>query len=114
MAIVSSVLSSGSPLSQVLRHPVLSRDVVDGLRDGLSTCRSTRALSSEARSAILAACRYARRESWTPEQLLVAIKECCYSSPEISRMVTASERDGFVSRIITLCIHEFFRPDIVD
>ena len=52
----------------------------------------------------------ARTNSWTPEQLLIAVKDACYTSPEISSLTTTSERDAVLAKIVTGCINEFYRP----
>jgi hypothetical protein len=44
------------------------------------------------------------------EQLLIAVKEACYTSEEIGRLTTTSEREALVSTIVTACIQEFYRP----
>jgi hypothetical protein len=92
------------------QQPALNRDVVRKLRDGIATCRSPRGLSVEARAVISDVCRIARNSSWTPEQLLIAVKEACYSSPEISRLTTASDREAMLATIVTACINEFYTP----
>lgn len=91
-------------------HPTLAKDVVRRLRDGIATCKSPRGLSPEARSVIRDMCSVARASSWTPEQLLVAVKEACYTSPEISTLTSTSEREAMISTIVTACISEFYHP----
>lgn len=91
------------------QHPGLSKDLMEELRSGLATCRSMHGLTPEARQAIVNLCDGARRDSWTPEQLVVAVKDACYSSTEIAHLTTTSERDAFLARIVTECIQEFFR-----
>lgn len=87
---------------------------MEQLRDGLATCRGQRGLTPEARDAIVTLCAGARRDGWTPEHLLVAVKQACATSPEISHLTTTSERDAFLAKIITACIQEFFRSDPAD
>ena len=96
---------AGSP------HLSLPLEAMDQLRDGLATCRSKRGLTPEAQRAIVTLCDGARRDSWTPEQLIVAVKDACYQSNEIAHLTTTSERDAFLARIVTACIQEFFRQD---
>jgi hypothetical protein len=91
-------------------HPVLEHDVVQRLRDGIATSRSARGLSGEARLVISELCTIARANSWTPEQLLIAVKDACYSSPEISSLTTTSEREAVLARIVSACITEFYKP----
>ncbi len=91
------------------QHPALPEETMAELRDGLATCRGSRRLTPQAQASITTLCRYARGARWTPEQLLVAVKDACYTSPEITHMTTTSERDAFLSKIVTACIKEFFR-----
>jgi hypothetical protein len=51
----------------------------------------------------------ARSSLWTPEQLVVAVKDVCYSSPDFARQHTSSEREAIIARIVTGCIREFYR-----
>ena len=91
-------------------NPTLPKDVLKRLRDGIATSRSSRGLSAEARVVITDLCSMARTNSWTPEQLLIAVKDACYSSPEISSLTTTSERDAVLAKIVTGCINEFYKP----
>ncbi len=91
------------------QHPPLSPESMKILRDGLATCRSKRGLTPEAVAAVGSLCANAHKEGWTAEQLLMAVKEACYSSAEISHLTTTSERDAFLSKVISACIREFYR-----
>ncbi len=93
------------------QHVSLSKESMDQFRKGLATCRSKRGLTPEAIQAIVMLCDGARRDAWTPEQLVVAVKDACYTSSEITHLTTTSERDAFLAKIITACIQEFFRQD---
>ncbi|MDO8502408.1 MAG: hypothetical protein Q7S20_11255 [Gemmatimonadaceae bacterium] len=90
---------------------MLPADSMARLQTGLATCRPTRRLTPEARDALMAICGGARRDGWTPEQLLVAVKDACNTSSEISHLTTTSERDAFLAKVITVCIQEFYRDD---
>ena len=91
-------------------HRTLPFEAVRTLRDGLAPCQTTRRLSAEARHAIGDLGRTARENDWCMEQLLIAVKEACYTSEEISRLTTTSEREALVSTIVTACIQEFYAP----
>ena len=91
-------------------HPKLSDEILKSLQDGLATCTSRRALSPEARKAIARLCAVARENSWNPEQLVVVVKEACYSCPRISHLTTSSEREAMLATIVTGCIQEFYTP----
>ena len=90
------------------QQPTLSKEIIGRLRDGIATSKSSRGLSPEARAVISDVCRIARSNEWTPEQLLVAVKDACYSSPEISSLTTTSERETILARIVSACINEFY------
>ena len=81
------------------------------LREGLATCRSKRGLTPEAQAAIVSLCTEARQNGWTAEQLLMAVKDACYSSPEISHLTTTSERDAFLAKVVSSCIREFYKGE---
>jgi len=91
-------------------QPKLSDEILKSLRDGLATCSSRRGLSPEARQALASICRVARDDGWTPEQLLILVKEVCYSSPEITHLTTTSEREALLSTIVSGCIREYYTP----
>jgi len=97
-------------LSTVPMQPKLSDDVLKSLRDGLATCTSRQGLSPEARQAIASICTLAREHGWTPEQLLILVKEVCYTSPEITHLTTTSEREALLSMIVSGCIQEYYTP----
>lgn len=81
------------------------------MREGLATCRSKRGLTPEANAAIVSLCNDAHENGWTAEQLLMAVKDACYSSPEISHLTTTSERDAFLAKVVSSCIREFYKGD---
>jgi hypothetical protein len=91
-------------------QPKLSDDILKSLRDGLATCSLRRGLSPEARNALAAICGVAREKSWTPEQLVILVKEVCYTSPEITHLTTTSEREALLATIVTGCINEYYSP----
>lgn len=111
---MSTLVTQGHRVSDHQRgapNVSLSEESMDQLRKGLATCRSKRGLTNEARQAIMMLCDGARRDAWTPEQLVVAVKDTCYTSNEITHLTTTSERDAFLAKIVTACIQEFFRQD---
>lgn len=86
----------------------MSSQAMATLREGLATCRSKRGLTPEAQSAIVSICQTAHKDGWTAEQLVMAVKEACYTSPEIAHLTTTSERDAFLAKIVTACIKQFY------
>jgi hypothetical protein len=90
--------------------PDVPAPVGQALRDGLATCVARRRFTPEARRAISDLCIVARQNGWTPEQLLVTVKEACYKSPDFVSLNSTSEREVLVASVITGCITEFFEP----
>jgi hypothetical protein len=97
-------------LTTIPVNPKLSDEILKSLQDGLATCTSHRALSPEARRAIAKFCTLARENSWTPEQLVIVVKEACHLSPEISHGTPTADRETLISMIVTSCIQEFYTP----
>jgi hypothetical protein len=97
-------------LTSTTVHPKPSDEILKSLQDGLATCASGRALSPEARRAIARLCEVAHESAWNPEQLVIVVKEACYSSPEMWQRTTTSEREALLATIVTECIQEFYTP----
>ena len=95
---------SASPM-----QPGISDDLLRDLRVALATCNPRR-ISPEARRAIVSLCKIARDGAWSPEHLVVTVKEACYSSPEFAHLTTTSERDALLSVIVTGVINEYYSP----
>lgn len=93
------------------RHPSLTPEGLKTLREGLATCRSKRGLTPEANAAIVVLCEKAREDGWAAEQLLMAVKDACYGSPEIAHLTSTSERDAFLAKVVSSCIKEFYKTD---
>ena len=91
-------------------QPKLSDAILKSLRDGLATCTSRRGLSPEAKSALSNICSFARENAWNPEQLLILVKEACYTSPELTHLTTTSEREALLSSVVSECIQEYYSP----
>lgn len=90
-------------------HPTLPPEIATDLRMALSQCRAASGLPEIVRETIRLACSTAKENLWTPEQLVVAVKEVCFSSTELLRLCTSSEREEIVARVVTGCIREFYR-----
>jgi hypothetical protein len=84
-------------------------EALNRLQEGFARWRTHRTLTPEANEAVAAVCRAAKRAGWSPEQLVVAVKNACHDSTEIREMTTTSERDAFLGRLVTACIKEYFR-----
>jgi hypothetical protein len=100
--------SEANSLQQSSQRPALSAELIQLLRDGLATSGSRRSLSPEGRTAVGKLCDAARRNGWTAEQLVVAVKDACYASPEVTNMSTTSERENVLALIVSACIREFY------
>ncbi len=107
----SSTSAQGSSRAARSDHPALTPEALDTLRAGLATCRSMRGLTPEANAAIVSLCAGAHHDGWTAEQLLVAVKDACHTSPEIAHLTSTSERDAFLAKIVSACIKEFYREE---
>ena len=90
-------------------HPALSSEAMTTLRVGLATCKSKRGLTPEANAAIVSLCEGAKHDGWSAEQLLMAVKDACYLSPEIAHLTSTSERDAFLAKIVSACIKEYYK-----
>ena len=64
--------------------------------------------ASELRFAIRLICHDARRSDWSPESLVVAFKTAVHSVPALQRLPRGPKRDEFITRLVTLCINEFY------
>src|SRR5690242_6911884 len=53
-------------------------------------------------------CADARLKRYTPERLLIDVKDALRVLPEVQRLPRGPERDDFISSVVTLCIDEFF------
>ena len=91
-----------------IRPELVPTEVLDRLRASLPSWRARSALPPEATVIVRELCTAARAAGWTPEQLVVAVKNTFYSSNEV-KLDTTSERDALLARVVTSCIKEFFR-----
>lgn len=41
----------------------------------------------------------------------MAVKDACYTSPEIAHLTSTSERDAFLAKIVSSCIREYYKAD---
>jgi hypothetical protein len=90
-------------------EPLQPAEALAKLRDSLAGWRQRKGAIPEQDELVTALCRSAKAAGWTSEQLVVAVKDACSSSPEISRVGTTSERESFLARIVTACIKEYYR-----
>ncbi len=106
----ASLPPKGHPIStESPQLPVAVAAALDRLKSGLPGWRLRSGLPPDAREIVTELCTAARNEGWSPEQLLVAVKTACYASEEIARLNTTSERDALLSKVVTVCIKEFFK-----
>jgi len=54
-------------------------------------------------------CSDARISNARPEQFLIAFKRALHSAPALRRLAPGPERDEYIARIVSLCIHEYYR-----
>ncbi len=84
---------------------------LERLKLGLPNWHVRSGLPPDARAVVAELCSAARKEGWSPEQLVVAVKNACYTSDEIVKLNTTSERDALLSKVVTACIKEFFKGE---
>ena len=88
---------------------MLPEEALAKLRESLAAWRLRKDSGPEQDELVRVLCQGARRAGWTPEQLVVAVKDACSSSADISQRTTTSERETFLARIVTACIKEYYR-----
>lgn len=60
------------------------------------------------RRALRLMCDEAHRNGLRAEQLLVVVKDAWRSLPEVSQLPTGGTRERLLSRVVTMCIEEFY------
>lgn len=85
--------------------------VSDALRRGI-TAKFFATLDAEGqlRDDLQAICREAKRHDLRVEHLIIAFKDAWRALPEASMLPQGSQGPEFLSRVITLCITEFYSP----
>ena len=61
------------------------------------------------RVALRRICSDAKNSNARPEQFLIAFKRALQSAPTLRRLAPGPERDEYTARIVSLCIHEYYR-----
>jgi hypothetical protein len=90
--------------------PAISSAAMDALRRSLQgDYRADGKLArARVRHAVQMVCADARLKRFTPERLLIDVKDALRVLPEVQQMSRGPERDEFISSVVTLCIDEFF------
>jgi hypothetical protein len=90
--------------------PTISSAAMDALRHSLQgDYRADGKLArARVRRAVQIVCADARLKRYTPERLLIDVKDALRVLPEVQQMQRGPERDEFISSVVTLCIDEFF------
>ncbi len=100
-ALTSELSSASATLSNL-------RDMLDiVLRRAVSTVASDRSLSAGLHESMVRLCSLAHKRGVRAEQLLVMIKDAWSALPEAKRALK-DHSDEVLSRVITLCIDEFY------
>ena len=88
----------------------ISSSAIEALRLALRTRANADGVFARApvRTAVQLVCAEARRQHYTPERLLVDLKDVLRATPEVQQVPRGPERDDLVARVVTLCIDEFF------
>ena len=85
--------------------------VSDALRRAITAkFFATLGADGELRGDLQAVCREAKRHDLRVEHLIIAFKEAWHALPEARMLPQGSQGPEFLSRIITLCIAEFYSP----
>jgi hypothetical protein len=103
-------MSSPHPSKALSPEQNLSHAVANSLRSGIRT-QDGRAPVSAAqwRHALRLVCEDAHRSRVPIEQLLVALKQALVPLCDVFGVPHGQERAAFVSRLVTICIEEFYR-----
>jgi hypothetical protein len=90
--------------------PAISSAAMDALRHSLQGDYRVdgKLARARVRRAVQIVCADARLKRYTPERLLIDVKDALRVLPEVQQMARGPERDEFISSVVTLCIDEFF------
>jgi len=112
------LLSPAIPAPDVARHRTRDEDrtdsafaaiVSDALRRGITAkFFATLGAEGELRTDLHAVCREAKRQNLRVEHLIVAFKDAWRTLPEARTLTQGPQGQEFLSRVITLCIAEFY------
>ena len=97
--------------SETSRPPqAISSAAMDALRQSLRTDyrADSKLARARVRNAVQLVCADARLKRYTPERLLIDVKDALRVSPEVQQLPRGPERDEFIAGVVTLCIDEFF------
>jgi hypothetical protein len=88
----------------------ISTVAIEALRQSLrSDYRADSKLArARVRNAVQLVCADARLKRYTPERLLIDVKDALRGLPEVQQLPRGPERDELISGVVTLCIDEFF------
>ena len=90
---------------------ISSEAAVMAVRSALQAQLQNRASSGELRRAIRLMTREARRKDLKAEQLLIVFKRAWHSLPVVDQLPYGPDRADLLSRIITMCIEEFYTDE---
>ncbi len=91
-------------------RPILGTEWVALLQAALAHATADRIATSSPplKDALRQLCGEARLKNWPPESLLVALKATLNSLPAVQSLARGPGRDEFVSRVVSLCIDEYY------
>jgi hypothetical protein len=81
--------------------------LLDAALEKATTSRNPTAATG-VKYAVRRICADAKRNGWTPEQLLVAFKSALATIPAVQRLTRGPDRDQFVARLVSVCIDEYY------
>lgn len=72
------------------------------------TADSDATSSPSLKDALRQPCGEAKLKNWPPESLLIALNTALNAVPAVQRLARGPDRDEFVSRVVSLCIDEYY------
>jgi hypothetical protein len=107
---MESVRSGNAVVGTARPKPVFSAEGVAALHGALGAEVADRdpTTAPRVREALRGLCREAKLKNWPPELLLIAFKAAVDTVPAVRRLARGPERDGFVARLVSICIKEYY------
>jgi hypothetical protein len=93
---------------------VPSRSALEALHSALQATlageRTPGAPSDDLQRAVCAICEEAHGAGLPAERMLALFKAALHASPEVRRLNDRRARDELLSRVVSLCIREYYAP----
>jgi hypothetical protein len=101
---------SENELADARVRPILSAEWVALLQTALAHGTADRNATSSPplKDALRQLCSEAKLRNWPPEALLIALKTSLNAVPAVQSLTRGPDRDEFVTRVVSLCINEYY------